>query len=251
MAVSDDRNDPAGTVYGAARRRPGLPGLPRDPLLRAALAIGVIGVLLGAFFASGALGGGGDEPVIPAAAATPQPAAQESSAGAETTEEAVPTAEPSPTPEASTAPPPPPAPAGPPTGPQVFRAATSGLCVGVAGGDPEGADAMLVDCTGGPEQQWVATPVDGEVVTLTNAASGKCLDLDGGSGDDGAVLQQWSCHGQPNQQWRVVAIGTGPVLLTPVHSGKCVKVRDNATTAGAVLEQSTCTATAEQQWTLG
>ncbi|SCE70463.1 RICIN domain-containing protein [Micromonospora mirobrigensis] len=254
MAVSDERNDPAGTVYGAARRRRARPGLPGDPLMRIALAIGLVGVLLGAFFATGVLGGGGQEPVLPAAAATQEPAADESPTAAEPTVEPIPTvpAEPSPTPTPeATTPSAPPAPAGPPTGPQLFRTVTSGLCVGLAGGEPEGADATLVDCTGSPDQQWVATPVNGDVVTLTNAATGKCLDVDGGSGDDGAVVQQWSCQGQANQQWRIVAIGTGPVLLTPVHSGKCVRIHDNATTAGAYLEQATCTATAEQQWTLG
>src|SRR6266516_928136 len=39
--------------------------------------------------------------------------------------------------------------------------------------------------------------------------SGKCLDLNGGSQDDGAAIIQWSCHGAVNQQWRATLKGKG------------------------------------------
>ncbi|PZG00030.1 hypothetical protein C1I99_10440, partial [Micromonospora deserti] len=71
MSVPAEHHDPSGTVYGG--RRASRPGLPRDPLMRLALAVGLVGVLLGALFATGVLGGG-DEPVVPAAAATPSTA---------------------------------------------------------------------------------------------------------------------------------------------------------------------------------
>jgi hypothetical protein len=232
--------DPAGTVYGA--RRAARPGLPRDPLLRIALGVAVVGVLLGLFFATGVLGGGGDQPVLPAAAA-PSPAGSTPAAPATGTAAPSPT-EPSPTPAATT-------PAAPTAGPRVFRAAASGLCVGVTADDPEGADAALAPCTGGPEQQWVADPVAPDVWTLTNAASGKCLDVDGQRADDGVAVQQWSCNGQPNQQWRLTPTGAGPVLLVAVHSGKCAQVHEAGTQPGSVLEQAACSGAPEQQWALG
>ncbi|MEV4844963.1 RICIN domain-containing protein [Micromonospora matsumotoense] len=239
MAVPDPHRDPSGTVYGAPRAA--RPGLPRDPLMRFALAAGLAGVLLGVFFATGVLGGDGRaQPVVPAAAA-PTPAA------------ATPAA-PVTTPPPATTPPPSPTP--PPTtpatftGPTVLRAVTSGLCVGTDGAD-ETAAAELAACTGGPEQQWVANPVAPDLVTLTNARHGQCLDVEGGSGADGAKLQQFGCHGQANQQWRVTPVGTGPVLLVGVQSGKCAQVRDDGTAAGDDLVQATCTAAAGQQWTLG
>ncbi|MEU5941899.1 RICIN domain-containing protein [Micromonospora sp. NPDC047548] len=237
MSAPDERPDPSGTVYGA--RRATRPGLPRDPLMRFALAIGLVGVLLGGFFATGVLGGG-DQPVVPTAAASappPQAPSPEVTEPAETTPAA-----PSPTAPPTT----PPAPV---AGPKVFRAA-SGLCVGTDG-DGEKATAELAACTGGPEQQWVANPVAPDLVTLTNAAYGQCLDVEGGSTDDGAKLQQYPCHGQANQQWRLTPVGTGPVLLVAVHSGKCAQVDDAGTEAGDEIRQVPCTGAAEQQWTVG
>ncbi|SCL20063.1 Ricin-type beta-trefoil lectin domain-containing protein [Micromonospora rhizosphaerae] len=241
MSDPELRTDPPGTVYGA--RRAVRPTLPRDPLMRIALATALVGVLLGVFFATGVLGGE-DEPVVPAAVG-PTTAASGPAPAAPTTEPAPTTpAEPSPTAAATT----PPAPTG---GPKVFRAAASGLCVGVTDDDPEGADAALADCTGGPEQQWMATPVATDVFTLINAASGKCLDVDGQRTDDGVDVQQWSCNGQPNQQWRLTPTGAGPVLLVAVHSGKCAQVDDAGTEAGDQLEQAPCSGAPEQQWTVG
>ncbi|MFC4148164.1 RICIN domain-containing protein [Micromonospora mangrovi] len=240
MSEPAPRPAPPGTVYGG--RPAARPGLPRDPLMRIALGVAVVGVLLGLFFATGVLGGGGDQPVLPAAAA-PTPAGSEPAAPATT--EAAPTtpAEPTPTPAATT----PAAPAPPAAGPKVIRAVASGLCVGVTDDDPEGADAQLAACTGGPEQQWVANPVAADVWTLTNAASGRCLDVDGQRTDDGVDVQQWSCNGQPNQQWRLTPTGAGPVLLVAVHSGKCARV---GTAPGDQLEQVTCTGAPDQQWSL-
>ncbi|RQW88826.1 hypothetical protein DKL51_24305, partial [Micromonospora globispora] len=56
MSDPEMRTDPPGTVYGA--RRTVRPGLPRDPLMRTALAVALFGVLLGVLFASGVLTGG-------------------------------------------------------------------------------------------------------------------------------------------------------------------------------------------------
>ncbi|PZG21483.1 hypothetical protein C1I95_07440, partial [Micromonospora craterilacus] len=60
-----------GTVYGTRR-----PGLPRDPLMRMALAVGLVGVLLGVLFGTGVLGGGDPTPAptVAAAAGSPTPA---------------------------------------------------------------------------------------------------------------------------------------------------------------------------------
>ncbi|RKN49598.1 RICIN domain-containing protein [Micromonospora endolithica] len=240
MPVPARRPDDSGTVYGG--RPAARPRLSGDPLLRAALAVGVVGVLLGVFFATGVLGGGGDQPVVPAAAGAPT-AAGPTPAANPTTDQPAPTtpAAPSPTPPAAP---------GPPTGPKVFRAVASNLCLGVDGSG-EKAAAQLAACTGGPEQQWVANPVSGDVVTLTNAAYGLCLDVEGVSGDDGAKIQQFPCNGGANQQWRLVPTGTGPVLLAPLHSGKCGQVDDGGTEAGDDVEQAACAGGVEQQWLVG
>ncbi|WP_325049238.1 RICIN domain-containing protein [Micromonospora deserti] len=90
-----------------------------------------------------------------------------------------------------------------------------------------------------------------DVVTLTNAAHGQCLDVEGGSTDDGTKLLQFPCHGRVNQQWRLTPTGTGPVLLVAVHSGKCGQVDDGGTEAGDDVEQVPCSGAVEQQWIVG
>ncbi|MFE9694792.1 RICIN domain-containing protein [Micromonospora sp. NPDC005806] len=236
--MSDPRTDPPGTVYGA--RRTGRLGLPQDPLMRIALGVAVVGVLLGLFFATGVLGGGEDEPVVPAAAVPTATA----SAAAPTTE-AAPTTPAAPPPTA--APTTPPAPA---NGPKVFRSVPSGLCLGLES-DQQQAKAQLAPCTGGPEQQWAANQLAPDAVALTVAAYGQCLDVEGASTDDGAKLQQYPCHGQGNQQWRLQPVGSGAVLLVAVHSGKCAQAEGAGTQPGTKLVQAPCTGAPEQQWTVG
>ncbi|MGC4894688.1 RICIN domain-containing protein [Micromonospora sp. DT31] len=236
--MADPHTDPPGTVYGA--RRPSGVRLPQDPLMRTALGVATAGVLLGAFFATGVLGGGTDRPVVPAAA-VPSPPASEPTTAPPTT------AAPSPTPPS---PSPEPTQAAPVATPKVVRGVPSGRCLGVTGDEAEGAQAALADCTGGPEQQWVVTPVAPETYLLVNAASGKCLDVNEASTDDGADVQQWSCNGQGNQQWKFQPAG-GAVLLVAVHSGRCAQVDDAGTEAGRQLEQAPCGGAPEQQWAVG
>ncbi|MFD6562731.1 RICIN domain-containing protein [Micromonospora profundi] len=237
MSAPEERPDPAGTVYGG--RRAPHSGLLSDPLLRLAVAVGLVGVLIGVVFATG-LFDGDEEPVVPATVGAPSSVPEPTTEAAEPSP--TPSAEPSPTPSPTT-------PAGPPTGPTVLRAA-SGLCLGVDG-DGETAEAQLAACSGGPEQQWVVNPAAADVVTLTNAAYGQCLDVEGGSGDDGARMMQFPCHGGPNQQWRLSATGTGPVLLVAAHSGKCAQPEDDGAEAGDDVRQRSCDGRPAQQWTLG
>nr|WTA68749.1 RICIN domain-containing protein [Micromonospora sp. NBC_00855] len=236
MSAPEERSDPAGTVYGGHRAPRS--GPLADPLLRVAVAVGVVGVLLGVVFATGLLDGD-DEPAVPASVGTPSSPAQPSDPAGESSP--TPPAEPSPTPSAST-------PAAPPTGPRVLRAG-SGLCLGLDG-DGEKAEAELAVCTGAPEQQWVVSPVGADVVSLTNAKYGQCLDVEGGSRDDGARLQQFPCHGEANQRWRLAATGTGPVLLVAAHSGRCAQADDDAVEAGEDIRQRQCDGRPAQQWTV-
>jgi hypothetical protein len=56
------------------------------------------------------------------------------------------------------------------------------------------------DCTGASGQQWSVT-ASGAYVTLRARASGKCLDVSGGSTADSAALLTYTCNGGTNQQW--------------------------------------------------
>ncbi|MED7952203.1 RICIN domain-containing protein, partial [Streptomyces sp. BE303] len=80
--------------------------------------------------------------------------------------------------------------------------------------------------------------------------SGKCLDVEGASTVDGALVVQNTCTGSQSQQWQVqkVADGSGHVRLIARHSGKCLDVINQATTNGAALEQWTCGTGTNQQF---
>ncbi|MFI6064674.1 RICIN domain-containing protein [Micromonospora sp. NPDC051227] len=234
MSAPEERPDPAGTVYGG-RGRAARSGPLSDPLLRVALGVGLVGVLLGVVFATGLLGADG-EPVVPATVGATSSAAEAITPAVEPSR--TPSVEPSPTPSAA-----------PTTGPRVLRVA-SGLCLGLDGDDKE-AEAELAVCTGGPEQKWVVNPAGGDVVTLTNAAHGQCLDVEGGSTEDGARLLQFPCHGGANQQWRLSPTGTGPVLLVAAHSGRCGQADDDGDEPDDEIRQRACDGRPAQQWTLG
>ncbi|GIJ79268.1 Ricin-type beta-trefoil lectin domain-containing protein [Micromonospora phaseoli] len=226
--------DGSGTVYGTRRAGPR-----HDPLLIAALAVGLVGVLAGVLFAAGVLGGGEPAPAPTVAAPSPPPA-QPSPTGSEP-EPSTTSAEPSPSPSPSADP-------DAIAGPKVFRGVGSGRCLGLDG-DGERAVAKLAECSGGPEQQWVVTAFGPETVTLTNAAHNQCLDVEGGSGDDGARLQQFGCHGEGNQQWRLQPVD-GATLVVAAHSGKCAQVRDGGADAGTDIVQAPCDGNPAQRWAL-
>ena len=120
-----------------------------------------------------------------------------------------------------------------------------GLCLDAAPGDPEGAAAQTDPCGDGPGQRWRRVPAGG-AVTLVNLASGKCLDVNDRSTDDGAKVQQWTCNGGPNQQWRTrAAPAAGAVLLVSVQSGKCLDV------SGGPAVQQPCDGRDGQRWIVG
>ncbi|WP_433303864.1 ricin-type beta-trefoil lectin domain protein [Actinoplanes sp. CA-030573] len=60
----------------------------------------------------------------------------------------------------------------------------------------------------------------------------------------GARIRIWSCTGAANQQWRVNPDGT----ITGVQSGLCLDVTGAATTNGAAVELWTCNGGSNQQW---
>ncbi|KAB8194031.1 hypothetical protein FH608_017720 [Nonomuraea phyllanthi] len=95
-----------------------------------------------------------------------------------------------------------------------------------------------IGLTAAPAQ--AAAPVDGGVYQLKVTKSGKCLDVVGGSKDNGAQLQQWSCSGDAWQRFRVVSAGSGTYTIRNVNSERCVDVPNGAATSGLRLQQWGC-----------
>jgi len=78
--------------------------------------------------------------------------------------------------------------------------------------------------------------------TLVSAASGRCLDVPGGSTANGTLPVIWDCNGGANQRWT----SSGQSLQA---LGKCLDAPINAA-AGAKVQMWDCHGGANQQWTL-
>jgi hypothetical protein len=78
--------------------------------------------------------------------------------------------------------------------------------------------------------------------------SGKCLDVDNASTDDGANVKQWTCAGVPQQHWQLVLVGPNLFELRARHSGKCLDVDSASTDDGANVKQWTCAGVPQQRW---
>ncbi|WP_375760875.1 RICIN domain-containing protein [Corallococcus exercitus] len=72
---------------------------------------------------------------------------------------------------------------------------------------------------------------------LVNKASGRCVDINGPSTADGAIIHQWACHTGASQQWSMEATDSGYYRFVSRHSGKALDVKDVSTADGAGLQQ--------------
>jgi hypothetical protein len=57
------------------------------------------------------------------------------------------------------------------------------------------------DCDAGTNVLWRRAAMADGTWQIINVNTGKCLDVNGASTLDGAVVQQWSCWGGKNQAW--------------------------------------------------
>jgi hypothetical protein len=85
-------------------------------------------------------------------------------------------------------------------------------------------------------------PPEPTVVAVQGAASGRCLDVPGGTAVDGAALQIYDCTGAAGQQWTTSASGElrtlGSMCLDDPSDGA----------SGAAVTVWTCHGGANQQW---
>ncbi|WP_030154538.1 RICIN domain-containing protein [Glycomyces sp. NRRL B-16210] len=113
-------------------------------------------------------------------------------------------------------------------------------------GQDSAPDDQSVDDPGEPDPDSASLQYQN---ALASAYSGRCIQVEGESLDDGARVIQWGlswedsqCGGQ-HEQWSWVggygADGTGMKLVNK-NSGKCLDVAGASTTEGAGLVQNTC-----------
>jgi N-acetylmuramoyl-L-alanine amidase len=84
----------------------------------------------------------------------------------------------------------------------------------------------------------LAPPVSG-YNRLVARHSGRCMDVTGGSRNNGAVILQWDCHSGDNQAWSLVPAGSYFKLVAK-HSGKCLDVYGGSRDNGARIIQWDC-----------
>ena len=124
---------------------------------------------------------------------------------------------------------------------------------GVAVDDPASSTANstvmeIYTLNNGKNQQWTVNNLGGNIITLTNGASGQLLEVTGDSTANSALVDQYPANGQINQQWRVTSVGGTLYELTNVKSGLALDI-DGATTANKTsLDQYPYQANTWQQW---
>jgi Ricin-type beta-trefoil lectin domain-like len=138
----------------------------------------------------------------------------------------------------------------------------SDKCMSLSGNNGANGTAIIQwECSPNPN------PNDGQVFTfvpmtpgyfeiLINSTStptnGKCVDVTGGSTENGANLQEYECigPGQANQLWHVQPIqGQDPWnAFIAKHSGKCADVEQVSTANGMRVHQWECLWAGNQQW---
>ncbi|MBN1170966.1 MAG: RICIN domain-containing protein [Micromonosporaceae bacterium] len=112
-------------------------------------------------------------------------------------------------------------------------------------GDAAADGAKAVQQSGSPT--WaISTTQDAYILRYT--ASGKVLDVNGGSSTVGLQLQQWSANGNTNQMWYLRPTGDGHYTITARDSGLVADVYGASTSDGAQVVQWTTNGGANQQW---
>jgi len=87
-----------------------------------------------------------------------------------------------------------------------------------------------------------------DAYTLRYTASGKMLDVNGGSSTAGLQLQQWSANGGTNQTWYLRPTGDGYYTIVSHDSGLVADVYGASTSDGAQVVQWTTNGGTNQQW---
>jgi hypothetical protein len=83
---------------------------------------------------------------------------------------------------------------------------------------------------------------------LTNRKTGKVIDVEGHSRDDGHRVHLFAWSGGGNQQWNITAQGGGYYLIVGVESGKALNVPKGATDDGLALQQANVNKGPSQKW---
>ena len=83
-----------------------------------------------------------------------------------------------------------------------------------------------------------------------NRNSGKCVNVAGGSGDNGAWIQQYHCDRTPAAKFLFLQNGDGFYEISNQNSRKCIDIEYGWGHNGARTQQFNCNGSPTQQWRL-
>jgi endoglucanase len=86
--------------------------------------------------------------------------------------------------------------------------------------------------------------------SIVNRNSGKALDVNGSSINNGTSIIQWDYYGGNNQQWQIVDNGAGYSQILNRNSGKALDINGASLDDGAALIQWTYYGGNNQQWSI-
>jgi hypothetical protein len=89
-----------------------------------------------------------------------------------------------------------------------------------------------------------STPASAAAAPLTSAASGRCLDVAGGTDAPGTVLQIWDCGGQAGQSFEFTTAGE----IRTMNGTRCVDASGGKTSPGTPVIIWSCNGQANQTW---
>ena len=110
---------------------------------------------------------------------------------------------------------------------------------------------------GGANQKWTLDLAGGDLYTLVNVNSGKCLGVPSASATEGVQLEQLTCDGSASQEWAAEAVGNyqsssdSSFVLASLNSGLLAEVEGSSTAEGAAVDQWAANGGANQTWTIG
>lgn len=129
-----------------------------------------------------------------------------------------------------------------------LSAAPSGLALGASGSKAQVRQQVW---TGAKPQRWRVHPNGDGSFGVQNVDNEEYLDVKGGSGSNGAVVQTFPKNDTDAQKWRFIEVQNGHYKLENVGSGKVLDLDAGAKTSGdAQIQQWTWYDNDNQRWIL-
>lgn len=120
-------------------------------------------------------------------------------------------------------------------------------CLQANGPHQPGQAMVQVTCT--TDSGFILKPqADGSYEIASLSANPLVVDIEGGSGNNGARAILWSPHGGANQRFRLEQQSDGSYVIRAVHSGQVLDVAGGSHNDGAAVIQWPLHGGANQRW---